>query len=256
MAASGRNRRGAGGRRRLLSGRHGRVRRRTRPPRPIPAAPPTGTHAHAAPTGPSAPLAVGERFTTLTVPRAYTPRPPDGGTDEYRCFLVDPGLRSAGVPHRQPVPARERRRSSTTRSSSGSRRPTSRPPVSSTRSDPGDGWTCFGGTGIGGDDPARALGDDWVAAWAPGGLGEERYPGRHRLPVAAGRPAGPAGALQPARHRPAGPSDQPGIRLRLAPGQRAAHPAADELLPAPVELPCPDGSTGRPLRPDAGRRST
>ena len=53
-----------------------------------------GTHGHAAPTGSSAPLGVGERFSTLTVPRAYTPRPPNGGTDEYRCFLVDPGLRA------------------------------------------------------------------------------------------------------------------------------------------------------------------
>ena len=131
----------------------------------------TSAHGHTAPTGPSAPLEVGERFTTLTVPRAYPPRPPNGGTDEYRCFLVDPGLRgpafltgsqfrpgNVDIVHHAivfrvapaDIPAARQLDAN----------------------DPGEGWTCFGGTGIGGDDPARALGDDWVAAWAPGGRGE------------------------------------------------------------------------------------
>jgi hypothetical protein len=75
-----------------------------RPLGPAPAGCPTGphtadpaagsAHAHDTPTGSSSPLAVGERSTTLTVPAAYTPQPPNGGTDEYRCFLVDPGLRA------------------------------------------------------------------------------------------------------------------------------------------------------------------
>ena len=175
------------------------------------------------------------------MPQAYTPRPPNGGTDEYRCFLVDPGLRApafltgsqfrpgnvdivhhaivfrvapADIPAARQLDA----------------------------NDPGEGWTCFGGTGIGGDDPARALGDDWVAAWAPGGRGEERTP------------AGTGYLLQPGAqlvmqvhynllNRPAGSSDRPGIRLRLAPGDARLTPLRTQLLPAPVELPCPGGST-------------
>jgi hypothetical protein len=200
----------------------------------------TTTHAHAEPTGSSAPLGVGERFTSLTVPRAYTPRPPNGGTDEYRCFLVDPALRA-------PVFL------------TGSRfRPSNLDIVHHAivfrvapadlpaarqldAQDPGEGWTCFGGTGIGGDNPARALSDDWVAAWAPGGLGEERTP------------AGTGYLLQPGAqlvlqvhynllNRPAGSSDRPGIQLRLAPGSAPLTPLRTQLLPAPVELPCPDGS--------------
>src|SRR5262245_5640487 len=43
-------------------------------------------------TTPAAPLRTGERFLRLAMPHTYTPVPPNGGTDEYRCFLVDPHL--------------------------------------------------------------------------------------------------------------------------------------------------------------------
>src|SRR5256886_2360628 len=50
-------------------------------------------HGFSAP--PAAPLRPGERFVNVTMPQPYTPAAPNGGTDEYRCFLVDPGLTSA-----------------------------------------------------------------------------------------------------------------------------------------------------------------
>jgi Copper type II ascorbate-dependent monooxygenase, C-terminal domain len=199
------------------------------------------THGHAAPTGSSAPLGVGERFTTLTAPTAYVPRPPNGGTDEYRCFLVDPGLRAPAFltgSQFRPSNLDIVHHAIVFRVAPGD--------VAAARQldagDPGDGWTCFGGTGIGGDDPARALSDDWVAAWAPGGFGEERSPAR------TGYLLRPGAQLVLQVHynllnRPAGSSDRPGIRLRLAPGTAALTPLRTELLPAPVELPCPDGST-------------
>ena len=44
---------------------------------------------------PEAPLRAGERFVTLRMPTAYTPKAPAApGTDDYRCFLVDPGFDS------------------------------------------------------------------------------------------------------------------------------------------------------------------
>ena len=46
-------------------------------------------------------------------------------------------------------------------------------------------------------------------------------------------------------NRPAGSSDRPGIRLRLAPGDARLTPLRTQLLPAPVELPCPGDSTAR-----------
>ena len=57
------------------------------------------TSAHASPTtaAPVAdvPLRTGERFQELRLPTTYTPKSPTpNGTDDYRCFLVDPGFRT------------------------------------------------------------------------------------------------------------------------------------------------------------------
>ncbi|WP_155848848.1 hypothetical protein [Amycolatopsis vancoresmycina] len=57
-----------------------------------PAAGPHGAHA-GQPAAPPQPLRAGERFVDLKMAEAYTPAPPEGGgTDEYRCQVIDPGL--------------------------------------------------------------------------------------------------------------------------------------------------------------------
>ena len=38
------------------------------------------------------PLRAGERFVNLAMPEPYTPTAPQGGTDEYRCLILDPHL--------------------------------------------------------------------------------------------------------------------------------------------------------------------
>ena len=108
------------------------------------------THAgHATYTNPpSSPLRAGEHFHTVAMPRAYTPDPPAAGsTDDYRCFLVDPGFRSRtilvgsqflpqnpDIVHHAiffrvaPADVPEARQLDAASS--------------------GDGWTCFGGSGI------------------------------------------------------------------------------------------------------------
>ncbi|HEU5241997.1 MAG TPA: hypothetical protein VFU25_08290, partial [Ornithinibacter sp.] len=49
------------------------------------------TSSPAAEKAPNVPLRRGERFESIRLPAAYTPRAPEGtGTDDYRCFLVDP----------------------------------------------------------------------------------------------------------------------------------------------------------------------
>src|SRR6266542_4347008 len=126
---------------------------------------------------PAAPLRAGERFVNLTMPESYTPAAPNGGTDEYRCFLIDPRLtrtafltgsqflpQNSDIVHHaiffriDPADADAARRLDA--------------------STPGQGWTCFGNAGIG-------RGAGWVAAWAPGadetlldpGLGYSMPPG-------------------------------------------------------------------------------
>src|SRR5687768_15000355 len=51
-------------------------------------------HSGSASPQPPAALRSGERFVNLSMPEAYTPKAPNGGTDEYRCFLIDPKLTS------------------------------------------------------------------------------------------------------------------------------------------------------------------
>src|SRR3569833_2487526 len=62
----------------------------TASPSPATSANPHSGHSFSAP--PPQPLRIGERFVNLTMPAAYTPKAPNGGTDEYRCFLIDPKL--------------------------------------------------------------------------------------------------------------------------------------------------------------------
>lgn len=205
-------------------------------------------HGHAnQPVPVAAPLRRGERFLRLATPRPYRPAPPNGGTDDYRCFLVDPTLPARSfltgsqfLPQNRDIV----HHAVFFRVDPGY--------VAEARSldaaAPGDGWTCFGGTGIGArGGPGRQLdaASGWVAAWAPGaderllapGLGYLMEPGsqivmqvHYNLLATGGRPAG---------------ADRSGIRLRLADGRADLDPLQTTLLPAPVELPCGRAETGQ-----------
>lgn len=113
------------------------------------------------------PLRPGERRVTVAMPKPYTPSAPTGvGTDDYRCFLLDPKVTQDSfitgfnvrpgnptvVHHvilfRVPpdlVKEAERKDAET----------------------PGEGWTCFGTSGL----SSQGSLDDapWLGAWAPGG---------------------------------------------------------------------------------------
>jgi hypothetical protein len=201
---------------------------------------------------PPEPLRAGERFIYVGMPRPYTPVPPNGGTDEYRCFLIDPQFaqrtfvtgsqflpQNADIVHHaiffrvDPGEVAQARQLDA--------------------GDPDDGWTCFGGPGVGGgggggragNSAASQLGGgSWIAAWAPGGketllgarTGYDMQPGSqivmqvHYNLLATGGKAGGA--------------DQSGMRLRVVDGSANLRPLSTSLIPAPVELPCPAGVTG------------
>jgi hypothetical protein len=197
-----------------------------------------GSHVHGAGfvPPPAAPLRAGERFATLKMPQPYTPQAPNGGTDEYRCFLIDPKLTSGGfltgsqfLPQNADIvhhaiffrvsPADAEKARSVDASS------------------PGEGWTCFGDAGIHADAA-------WVASWAPGA-------NETLLAPTVGYPM-PAGSLLVMQvhynllatgGKPGG-SDQSSIRLRLTDGTAHLNPLQTKLLPAPVELPCASGESG------------
>lgn len=178
------------------------------------------------------PLRDGERRVTVRMPEDYTPSAPTGvGTDDYRCFLLDPKVPSdqfitgfnvlpgnPDVVHhvilfRVPpdkVAEAEQKDAST----------------------PDQGWTCFGNSGLGGgleiDDAP------WLGAWAPGG--SEQIYGKgfgERLDQ------GSRVIMQVHYNLLVGKSpDRSAAELRLAPVSNKIRALETRLLPAPVEMPC------------------
>jgi hypothetical protein len=202
-----------------------------------PSAPPS--HGHGGPfvAPPAAPLRDGERFVNLTMPQPYAPSAPNGGTDEYRCFVVDPKLTDAAyLTGSQFLPQNVDivHHAIFFRVSPGD---AAKARALDDRTS-GAGWRCFGDSGIDGDAA-------WVAHWAPGanevllreGLGYPMPPGsllvmqvHYNLLTVSGR---------------SDATDQSGIRLRLAAGTGSMTPLGTFLLPAPVELPCTAQESGR-----------
>ncbi|HEX6149111.1 hypothetical protein [Nocardioides sp.] len=189
----------------------------------------------------SKPLRRGETRTTLTMQEPYTPSAPTGvGTDDYRCFLLDPQLREDAfltgthvlpgnpdvvhhvilfrVPPEQVAEARQ-----------------------ADAAEAGPGWTCFGGTGL--DDFTDVDDAEWLGAWAPGGR-------ESVLRRGLGVPLDKGAQIVMQVHYNLLAGDEPDVsatQLRLAP--RGAELAAlhTMLLPAPVELPCRRGHDDSPL---------
>ncbi|MFF5209635.1 monooxygenase [Streptosporangium sp. NPDC000396] len=184
---------------------------------------------------PVTPLRASERFVNLTLPQPYEPVAPNGGTDEYRCFLVDPGLTSRAfltgsqfLPQNTDIVHHAIIFRVSPDGAKAARDLDARTP--------GEGWTCFGDAGI--DESA------WVGHWAPGAnetlltqnVGYPMPPGsrlimqvHYNLLATGGKATG---------------TDQSAIRLRLTDGKADLDPLETKQLPAPIELPCTAGESG------------
>jgi Copper type II ascorbate-dependent monooxygenase, C-terminal domain len=213
-------------------------------PAGTPGATPAGGTAHAghdtsAPAASVQPLRAGERFLELSVSKPYTPSPPNGGTDDYRCLVVDPRLTAPAFltgsqfqPQNVPiahhaivfaVPPEQAAAARAKDAASG-----------------GQGWTCFGDSGLGSQEQQPA----WVDSWTPGGaetllqhdVGFRLEPGsllvlqvHYNLLATDGRPDG---------------TDQSTVRLRLTDGTTTTRRLDTLQLSAPIELPCATGESG------------
>ncbi|WP_299441790.1 hypothetical protein [uncultured Phycicoccus sp.] len=206
-----------------------------------PSATSAGGHSAHAPSTPavSVPLRAGERFRTLRLPTAYTPdAPTPSGTDDYRCFLLDPRLTTdqlvSGVDIRPGNPDLVHHVIV-----SEVRPDEIRTAERLDAADPGQGWTCFGGSGV--RSAGAGLDDaDWVGAWAPGG-GERVMAEDIGIPLVAGSRL----VVQVHYNLLGGSgSDRSAVRLRLSEAEGSDKAALDTmLLPAPVELPCRSNRT-------------
>jgi hypothetical protein len=212
---------------------------------------PSSDHtAHATPSAPAptVPLRAQERFLTVGVADdlpdgTYTPAAPAGGTDDYRCFLVDPALAASGfvtgvqflpgnaaIVHHSILFRVEPQQIAAAEAKDAA--------------DPAPGWQCFGGPGLPSTSKNPLDGLDaapWLAGWAPGGK-ESVFATGTGVPLAAGsrivvqmhynlRAVGSGAA-----------GDNTHVRLRVStdPGLVSLRTM---LLPGPVELPCPSGAT-------------
>jgi hypothetical protein len=196
-----------------------------------------GGHGHGGPPPSAAPLRDGERFQEVGLARPYRPVPPEGGTDEYRCFLIDPKLTEAayltgsqflpqnsdivhhGIFYQVPksAVAEAKRVDAKTKA---------------------DGWQCFGGSGLGDEKSS------YVGAWAPG-HGETLIGDRtgYRLEPGSQIVLQVHYNLLATNGKP-GPTDQSAIRLRLVAGTEDVTPLFGALLPGPIELPCTSAESG------------
>jgi hypothetical protein len=210
----------------------------------------TPTHSHGTDATfvppPSAPLRAHERFLTVGVADAlpggrYSPAAPAGGTDDYRCFLVDPHLVSSGfVTGVQFLPGNP----AIVHHSILFRVDPSQVSAAQAKdaADPRPGWQCFGGPGLPSTSANPLDGLDaapWLAGWAPGG--HESVFG-----TGAGVPLAAHSEIVVQMHynlREVGStpvSDNTHVRLRISSDPNLT-PLRTMLLPAPVELPCPAG---------------
>jgi hypothetical protein len=210
---------------------------------PAPASAPAGVDPHAGHVAgtPAAPVALrtGERFQTLTMPSAYTPAAPTGGTDDYRCIVVDPRLTKAQfltgaqftpgntpIVHHAIVFAEPPGNAAAIRAKDAAT--------------PGEGWTCFGNDEVPGGQPGS-----WVDTWTPNGA-------ETVLKQDVGFPLEPGSLLILQVHYnllaadgKTGEKDQSSVRLRLTAGTAATKTLDTVRLPAPIELPCAAGESGR-----------
>ena len=193
-----------------------------------------GSHGsgHYAEPAKSKKLRAGETRTTIAMPGSYTPDAPYGtGTDDYRCFLLDPGLeKDAWLTGTQVLPGNP----DVVHHVILFQVPPEQVAAAKAKdaAEDEEGWTCFGGTGL--DQFQDVNRSSWIGAWAPGGEESVVKPG-YGVRLRKGSQV----VMQVHYNLLAGQQpDTSAAQLRLAPGNRKYQGLTTMLLPAPVELPC------------------
>ena len=191
-----------------------------------------GHDGHYAEPATSKALRAGETRTTIAMPGSYTPSAPYGaGTDDYRCFLLDPGLdRDAWLTGTHVLPGNPDLVHHVILFQVPPAQVAAAEAKDAAEED--EGWTCFGGTGL--DQFQDVDNAAWIGAWAPGGQESVVKPG-FGVRLAKGSRV----VMQVHYNLLAGQQpDTSAAQLRLAPGKRRYQALSTMLLPAPVELPC------------------
>jgi hypothetical protein len=178
---------------------------------------------------------------TVTMIKPHLPTAPSKGTDDYRCFLLNPKVTEDSIIQTiQFFP----QRASYVHHAIIFRVSDSDLPEATALDKNGTGWPCFGGSGLGGG-LSTFVSSPWLSSWAPG-RGKDVSPAGYGTPFKKGEHfilqvhynllAAHGGKLQ---------SDQSKIVMQTIPAKGAKVKQLHvELFPAPVNLACPTGVTG------------
>jgi hypothetical protein len=196
----------------------------------------SGGHGHDGPPPQTAPLRKGERFQEVGLERPYRPAPPEGGTDEYRCFLIDPKLTEAAYLTGSQFQPQNKEIVHHGIFYQIAETDVAQAKEKDTQTE-GDGWQCFGGSGLDSE-------SNYIGAWAPGHA-ETLVGDRAGYRLEPGSQI----VLQVhynllATNGKRGPADQSTMRLRLTKGTEDVTPLVGALLPGPMELPCTPEESG------------
>jgi len=185
----------------------------------------------------------GQKFKkyTVTMTKAHLPTAPNNGTDDYRCFLLDPKVSEDSIIRTiQFIPQKK----NYVHHAIIFRVTDADLPQAITQDNNGAGWPCFGGTGLGGM-LTTFVSSPWLSSWAPG-RGKDISPVGYGTPFKKGERfvlqvhynllAANGGKME---------TDQSRIVMETIPAKGAKIKQLHvELFPAPVELACPPGVTG------------
>jgi hypothetical protein len=178
---------------------------------------------------------------TVTMKKAHLPSAPNKGTDDYRCFLLDPKVTEDSIIRSiQFIPQRK----NYVHHAIIFRVTDADIPQAIAADKEGTGWPCFGGTGLGGM-LSTFVSSPWLSSWAPG-RGKDVSPAGYGTPFKKGEEfvlqvhynllAANGGKVE---------TDQSKIVMETIPAKGATVKQLHvELFPAPVELACPAGITG------------
>ena len=178
---------------------------------------------------------------SVKMTKAHLPTAPNNGTDDYRCFLLDPKVSEDSIIRTiQFIPQKK----NYVHHAIVFRVTDADLPQAIAEDKNGTGWPCFGGTGLGGM-LSTFVSSPWLSSWAPG-RGKDISPAGYGTPFKKGERfvlqvhynllAAQGGKLE---------TDQSKIVMEVIPAKGAKIKQLHvELFPAPVELACPAGVTG------------
>ena len=178
---------------------------------------------------------------SVSMTKAHLPVAPNNGTDDYRCFLLDPKVSEDSIIRTiQFLPQRK----NYVHHAIIFRVTDADITQAVAQDQSGTGWPCFGGTGLGGM-LSTFVSSPWLSSWAPG-RGKDVSPIGYGTPFKKGERfvlqvhynllAATAGKIE---------TDQSKIIMETVPAKGSTVKQLQlELFPAPVELACPADVTG------------